>query len=218
MAKKPDHLTTVTEAFKFLNETGQARTINSLLKHEAAAATIQAHAAGLLKVAEIVYEKNQPNFCAKVKTATSLVVRNISAVHVLMGMATMVRRKQEIAERMFVWIDYFSNETEVAGKLSMLDKHYGTTNHPEQDPAEFLTGFLDARMGSYFTEMMSAHIYGMFQSYQDGGYKCVVAMELNGNAVFSFTRAAGHYKLIDLVYNHDSLLTDLAHLMVLTEA
>lgn len=219
MAKKPDHITTVTEAFKHLGTTGQTRTINSLLKHEAAAATIQAHASALMKVAEIVYDKGQSDFCSKARTGTQLIVRNTAKKdHTLMGMATSVRRLQDITERMFVWVDYYSDEQDVAGKLVALDRHYGKTNHPEQDPAAFLTAFLEGRMMSYYTELMASHLYGMFQSYLDSGYKCVVAIELNGNAVFSFTNPKGYYKLVDMVYNHDVLLVDLAHMLCLIEA
>lgn len=219
MAKKPDHITTVTEAFKHLGTMGQTRTINSLLKHEAAAATIQAHAVALMKIAEIVYEKNQPEFLTKARTATQLVVRNTAKKdHTLMGIATTLRRLADITERIFVWVDYYSDEQEVSGKLLVLDRHYGSTAHPEQDPVAFLTQYLDARMTSYYTELMSSHVFGMFQSYQDSGYKCVVAIELDGNAVFSFVHPKGYYKLVDLVYNHNSLMTDLAHLMGLTEA
>lgn len=219
MAKKPSHLTTVTEAFAHLKECGQITTINALLKHEAAAATIQAHATSLLKLAELIYDRsmgemyNTPRHCG-----TEMVVRNLTKTHVIMGMSTVMRRKEPQGERMFFWVDYYHDKQDVIPKLAMLDRLHGKTVHPDRDPVEMLRQFLEAHVTSSYTELMVANVFGAFQSYLDSGYKCVVAMELNGNAVFTFHNPNAHYELVDLVYNHSSLLADLAASMGLVAA
>jgi hypothetical protein len=219
MAKKLNHITTVTEAFRYLNDTGMKRTIQALLKDEAAAMMLQAHAATLLKTAEVVFEKGVADFVKKTRhTQTTLVARDLTPHHVLAGIATMVRRKEPTTERMFVWTDYYNGQREIQAKMDVLDKFFGSTSHAEQHPVQVLEEYLKTQTTSYYTDVMTAHVFGMFQNLLDSGYKCVVAMPLDGNMVFTFTKADGFYGVIDIVYRHVTLLADLAATMGLMEA
>lgn len=219
MTKKLDHITTVTEAFKYLNDTGMKLTINALLKEEAASMMLQGHATSLLKMAEIVFDKGVADFVQRTRhTQTSLVARNLTPTHVLAGIATMVRRKQQTPERMFVWLDYYHGKAEIADKLEKIDRYYGSTSYPDIDAVGNLEAYLQTQTTSYYTQVMTAHVTGMLQHLVDSGYKCVVNMPLDGNIVFTWYKADAHYAVIDVVYKHSTLLADLAATMGLMEA